>query len=62
MEVIFLKAKQRLVKQISLGGKRPYPLVKKFTSHHYKIDKTPEVINYWNEIARAYQKNDQTAL
>lgn len=24
------------------------------------IDTNPEVINYWNEIARAYQKNDQT--
>ncbi|MBI1931225.1 MAG: tetratricopeptide repeat protein [Ignavibacteriales bacterium] len=25
----------------------------------FLIDKNPEVINYWNEIARAYQKNDQ---
>ena len=25
----------------------------------YLIDTNPEVINYWNEIARAYQKNDQ---
>ncbi len=26
---------------------------------HFLIDSNPEVINYWNEIARAYQKNDQ---
>ncbi len=26
------------------------------------IDQSPEVINYWNEIARAYQKNDQTDM
>lgn len=25
----------------------------------YLIESHPEVINYWNEIARAYQKNDQ---
>ena len=28
----------------------------------FLIDKNPEVINYWNEIARAYQKNDQTDM
>ncbi|MDX1702648.1 MAG: tetratricopeptide repeat protein, partial [Melioribacteraceae bacterium] len=25
----------------------------------FLIDSNPEVINYWNEIARAYQKNDE---
>lgn len=54
MEVIFLKAKQRLVKQISLEGKRPYPLVKKFTSHHYKIDKTPEGFDQFYELLIKY--------
>lgn len=28
----------------------------------FLIDNNPEVINYWNEIARAYQKNDQTDM
>ena len=28
----------------------------------FLIDRNPEVINYWNEIARAYQKNDQTDM
>lgn len=28
----------------------------------FLIDTNPEVINYWNEIARAYQKNDQTDM
>ncbi len=26
----------------------------------FLLDKNPEVVNYWNEIARAYQKTDQT--
>lgn len=28
----------------------------------FLIEKNPEVINYWNEIARAYQKNDQVDM
>jgi len=42
MEVVFLKAKQRLIKEINAKGIAPYPLVKKVTSRHYKIDKTSE--------------------
>ena len=42
MEVVFLKAKQRLIKEISLQGKKPYPLAKNFTSYHHDIEKTPE--------------------
>ena len=42
MEVVFLKAKQRLIKQITNKGVIPYPLVKKVTSYHYKIEKTNE--------------------
>ena len=42
MEVVFLKAKQRLIKQITDKGVIPYPLVKKVTSYHYKIEKTNE--------------------
>jgi len=42
MEVIFLSAKEALVKEISQEGTTPYPLAKSFTSHHYTIEKTPE--------------------
>ena len=42
MEVVFLKAKQRLVKEISPQGKKPYPLVKNFTSAHHNINKDAE--------------------
>ena len=42
MEVVFLKAKQHLIKEISPNEKKPYPLAKNFTSHHHNIDKTPE--------------------
>jgi len=42
MEVVFLKAKQRLIKEITPKGTTPYPLVKKFTSIHKTIEKTPE--------------------
>ena len=42
MEVVFLKAKQRLIKEFTPEGIAPYPLVKKVTSRHFTIDKTPE--------------------
>ena len=42
MEVVFLSAKEALVKEIGLDKTTPYPLAKSFTSHHYTIDKTPE--------------------
>jgi len=42
MEVIFLSAKEALVKEISQDKTTPYPLAKSFTSHHYNIDKTQE--------------------
>ena len=40
MEVVFLKAKQRLIKEISPTSKKPYPLAKNFTSYHCKFEKT----------------------
>ena len=49
MEVVFLKAKQRLIKEITPKGIAPYPLVKKVTSRHFKIDKTPEGFNKFFE-------------
>ena len=42
MEVVFLKAKQRLIKEINAKGIAPYPLVKKVTSYHHQIEKTHE--------------------
>ena len=38
MEIIFLKAKQKLVKEITTEGTKPYPLAKSFTSQHYNIE------------------------
>ena len=40
MEVIFLSAKEALVKEIEQDKTTPYPLAKGFTSHHYNIEKT----------------------
>ena len=54
MEVVFLKAKQRLVKEISAEGKKPYPLAKNFTSHHHKFDKTPEGFAEFFELLKKY--------
>jgi len=38
MEIIFLKAKHKLVKEITTDETKPYPLVKNFTSEHYNIE------------------------
>lgn len=40
MELVFLKAKQRLAKEISNKGTTPYPLTKNFTSEHVEVSKT----------------------
>jgi hypothetical protein len=40
MELVFLKAKQRLAKEISTKGTTPYPLTKNFTSEHIQISKS----------------------
>jgi DNA polymerase III delta prime subunit len=56
MEVVFLKAKQRLIKEISLEGKKPYPLVKNFTSHHHKFDKTEEGFDEFFSLLKQYAK------
>ena len=54
MEVVFLKAKYRLVKEITPEGKKPYPLVKNFTSYHHKFDKTPDGFNEFYELLIKY--------
>ena len=40
MEVVFLSAKKRLSKEITVDGTKPYPLIKNFTSSHFDI--TPD--------------------
>ena len=37
MEVVFLKAKKALSKEISKDGSKPYPLVKNFSSYSEEI-------------------------
>ena len=37
MEIVFLKAKKPLSKEISEEGVKPYPLIKNFSSEHYDI-------------------------
>jgi hypothetical protein len=54
MEVVFLKAKQRLVKEISIKGKKPYPLAKNFTSYHHKFNKTAEGFTEFFELLKKY--------
>lgn len=40
MKITFLKAKHPLVKEITKNGTKPYPLVKKFTSNEFEINKS----------------------
>ena len=56
MEVIFLKGKQRLIKEISLTGKKPYPLVKNFTSYHHKINKSQEGFQEFFNLLKKYSQ------
>ena len=37
MEVVFLKAKKPLSKEISEEGIKPYPLIKNFSSEHHNV-------------------------
>ena len=37
MEIVFLKAKKPLSKEISEEGIKPYPLIKNFSSEHFDI-------------------------
>ena len=51
MELVFLKAKQKLAKKISKQGVTPYPLIKNFTSVHKVIKKDPDKL--LNELTKA---------
>jgi hypothetical protein len=56
MEVVFLKGKQRLIKEISLKSKKPYPLVKNFTSYHHKIDKSQKGFQEFFDLLKKYSQ------
>ena len=54
MELVFLKAKQKLVKEITKEGTRPYPLVKNFTSEHYTIELNQEGFDKFYELLNTH--------
>jgi len=45
MEIVFLKAKKPLAKEISEEGIKPYPLTKNFTSEHFNISTDQKGLN-----------------
>ena len=45
MEIVFLKAKKPLAKEISEEGIKPYPLTKNFTSEHFDISTDQKGLN-----------------
>ena len=45
MEIVFLKAKKPLAKEISEQGIKPYPLTKNFTSEHFNISTDQKGLN-----------------
>ena len=51
MEIIFLKAKQKLVKEITTEGTKPYPLAKNFTSEHHTIEPNQKGFNEFYELS-----------
>jgi hypothetical protein len=57
MEVVFLKAKQHLIKEISPNTKKPYPLAKNFTSYHHKLEKTSKGFTEFYELLIKYAKS-----
>lgn len=54
MEIVFLEAKKKLIKQITPEGTTPYPLVKNFTSHHFNFGKTQKGLeDFFNHLQSA---------
>ena len=45
MEVVFLKAKKPLSKEISQEGIKPYPLIKNFSSEQYDVTVDAKAFN-----------------
>ena len=60
MELVFLKAKQRLAKEISNKGTTPYPLTKNFTSEHVQVSKTKKGLHDF--IKTLYKPKQQLVL
>ena len=54
MEIIFLKAKQKLVKEITTEGTKPYPLAKNFTSEHHTIEPNQKGFNKFYELLQTH--------
>ena len=54
MEIIFLKAKQKLVKEITTEGTKPYPLAKNFTSEHHIIEPNQKGFNEFYELLQTH--------
>ena len=54
MEIIFLKAKQKLVKEITTEGTKPYPLAKNFTSEHYTIEPNKKGFDKFYELLHTH--------
>lgn len=54
MEIIFLKAKQKLVKEITTEETKPYPLVKNFTSEHYNIEPNQQGFDKFYELLQTH--------
>ena len=56
MEIIFLKAKQKLVKEITTEGTKPYPLAKTFTSQHYNIQPNAKGFEEFYNLLQTHSK------
>ena len=56
MEIIFLKAKQKLVKEITTEGTKPYPLAKTFTSQHYNIQPNTKGLEEFYNLLQTHSK------
>ena len=56
MEIIFLKAKQKLVKEITTEGTKPYPLAKTFTSQHYNIQPNTKGFEEFYNLLQTHSK------
>ena len=57
MEVIFLSAREALVKEIAKDKTTPYPLAKSFTSHHYNIEKTQVGLADFEQLITKHAKS-----
>ena len=54
MEVVFLKAKKPLSKEISEEGIKPYPLIKNFSSEHFDISVDQKGLNKLYKLQKIF--------